>query len=86
MRADFETQIHEKARHIRQIHDVTEVLFTQPYSRIEFYVKAGIGTRKTVSSYLKTLEELGLIKTYRIMQHTLYINEDLLNLLSKHEI
>ena len=86
LRKEFERSIRAKATHIRQIHDLTEILFAQPYSRIEFFVNAGIGSRKTISSYLKALEELGVVVPYRILQHTVYINSPLLKLLSNWQI
>jgi Fic family protein len=86
LRKEFNQAIKSRAPHIKQIHEVTEILFTQPYSRIEFFVEAGIGSRITVSKYLKVLEELRLISSHRISQHTLYINQPLLQLLSKHKI
>jgi Fic family protein len=86
MRIEFERAIKSRAPHIKQIHDVTGILFTQPYSRIEHFVNAGIGSRKTISSYLKLLEELDLVIPHRIQQHTIYINQPLLKLLSGHII
>jgi len=55
MRREFDQTIKTNAPHIKQVHEVTEILFTQPYSRIEFFVQAGIGNRVTVSKYLKIL-------------------------------
>ena len=86
MRREFDRAIKSHAPHIKQIHEVTEILFPQPYSRIEFFVDAGIGSRLTVSKYLKVLEELQLVSPHRISQHTLYINRPLLQLLSTHQI
>jgi Fic family protein len=86
LRKEFDHAIKSHAPHMKQIHEVTEILFTQPYSRIEFFVDAGIGSRMTVSKYLKVLEELQLISPHRISQNTLYINQPLLQLLSNHKI
>jgi Fic family protein len=86
MRKGFDRVIKSRAPHIKQIHEVTEILFTQPYSRIEFFVDRKIGSRKTISSYLKILEELELVESHRISQHTVFINQPLLKLLSDHRI
>lgn len=86
MRTEFDRTIRSHAPHIKQIHEVTEILFTQPYSRIEFFVDKKIGSRKTISSYLKVLEELNLVLPHRISQHTIFINRPLLKLLSEHRI
>jgi Fic family protein len=45
LRKEFDHAIKSRAPHIKQIHEVTEILFMQPYSRIEFFVEAGIGSR-----------------------------------------
>ena len=86
LRREFEDAIRSSVKHIKQVHEITEILFTQPYSRIEFFVRAGIGSRQTISSYLKILEKLDLIASKRIAQFTIYINTPLLKLLSDRKI
>jgi len=41
--------------------DLIEVVFIHPYSKVQFVVDAGIVQRQTAASYLKQLEELGVL-------------------------
>jgi Fic family protein len=63
--------------------DLIEVLFAQPYCRISSITSAKIVARQTASIYLQKIEELGLIKGYKIGKETIYLNIGLLNILKK---
>jgi Fic family protein len=58
-----------------------ELLFIQPYTKIDFLVKAGIGERRTASKYLKQLEGIGILRSFQMWKETIYVNERLYELL-----
>jgi Fic family protein len=61
--------------------ELIELLFVQPYTKIEFLVQHGIAERRTVSKYLKQLEEIGILASKKIWRETIYINVELYELL-----
>ena len=58
--------------------DLVELLFTQPYCKIQFLVEAGIAKRQTASVYLQTLERLGLLTSQKAGRDVYYINHHLM--------
>lgn len=63
--------------------ELVELLFEQPYSKIDFVV-ARLGVeRKAASRYLKELEGIGVLEPQKIGRETLYINKALIEIL-KH--
>ncbi|EKN3327598.1 Fic family protein [Yersinia enterocolitica] len=58
--------------------ELVNVLFMQPYCRIENLVDAGIAQRQTASQYLKQLVETGVLEEVRAGRSKLYINTRLL--------
>jgi len=64
--------------------ELIELLFEQPYSKIDFVVKRLNIERKAASRYLKRLEEIGLLKSEKIGRETIYINEELIEILKKY--
>jgi Fic family protein len=63
--------------------ELVELLFEQPYSKIEFVVDKLSVERKAASRYLKELENIGILESQRIGRETLYINQELIEIL-KH--
>jgi Fic family protein len=63
-------------------HELVEVIFSQPYTRISFLEEKGLAKRQTASSYLKRLEELGLMVSVKVWRETLYLNPKLMELLA----
>lgn len=64
--------------------ELVELLFEQPYSKIEYVVdKLGV-ERKAASRYLKKMEEIGILKSQKIGREYIYINEKLIEILKKH--
>ncbi len=61
--------------------ELIELLFVQPYTKIEFLVENGIAERRTSSKYLKQLEEIGVLESFKAWKQTIYINKELYNLL-----
>lgn len=63
--------------------DLIEVIFRQPYTKIQFVVEAGIAKRQAASSYLQTLAGLGLLRPIKHGREMYYINDALFEELVK---
>ena len=63
--------------------ELMELLFRQPYIKLQFLVDAGLAERKTAARYLKELENIGILKSSKIGTTVLYLNTGLFELLSK---
>ena len=63
--------------------ELVELLFEQPYSKIEFVVNKLKVERKAASRYLKSLEDIGVLKSEKIGREILYLNTELIEIL-KH--
>lgn len=63
--------------------DLIEILFEQPYCKIEIITSKLRVERKAASRYLKALEEIGVLKSQIIWKETLYVNTDLFNIFKK---
>jgi Fic family protein len=61
--------------------ELVEIIFENPYSKIDFLVKKMDINRKTASKYLKELEENGFLSHLQIGNEIIYINNDLMKLL-----
>jgi Fic family protein len=61
--------------------ELIELLFTQPYSKVEFVVNAEIAKRQTAAEYLKAIENTGLLKSKKVGKEVLYLNQPLYELL-----
>ena len=61
--------------------ELTEVIFTNPYCRINDLVEARIAKRQSASIYLKTLAKLGFLQEIKAGRERLYINLSMLALL-----
>ena len=63
--------------------ELIELLFEQPYSKIDYVVeKIGV-ERKAASRYLKELEGIGVLKSTQIGRQVVYVNEDLIEILRR---
>ena len=63
--------------------ELVELLFEQPYSKIEFVVKHLKVERKAASRYLKELEKIGVLESQKVGREVLYINKNLIEILKK---
>jgi len=63
--------------------DLIEILFSHPYTKIEFLVESLNITRKTASKYLKELENIGFVEVSTKWKSKFYINIKLFELLKK---
>lgn len=63
--------------------ELVELLFEQPYSKIEYVVDKLNVERKAASRYLKELENIGLLESQKIGRETIYLNKKLIEILKK---
>ncbi len=63
--------------------ELIELLFEQPYTKIQHLVNCGIAKRQTASVYLQKLESIGILKSQKVGKEVLYLNTKLFNLLTK---
>ena len=63
--------------------DLIEILFTHPYTKIEFLVDGLSITRKTASKYLQELSDIGEVKSVKIGRSKFFVNTKLFALLQK---
>jgi len=61
--------------------ELVELLFEQPYCKIEFIVDRLGVERKAASRYLKELENIGMLTSYKAGRENLYINHALMDIL-----
>lgn len=63
--------------------ELVELLFEQPYSKIEFVVNKLQVERKAASRYLRELENIGILKSQKVGRETIYVNNELIEILKK---
>ncbi len=63
--------------------ELIELLFEQPYTKIQHIVDKGLAKRQTASVYLQYLEAAGILKGQKVGKELLYLNTELLKLLSQ---
>ena len=63
--------------------DLLEVLFEQPYCRIQSLVNRGIAKRVTASTYLQKLQDAGLLEAKKFSHYVVYLNPVLMDVLRK---
>jgi len=73
--------LHEKLPQMRK--EVVEKIFEQPYISPKKLLDQNIKSINTAKKYLGQLEELGIMVSAKIGKETVYLNLDLLNLLSE---
>jgi Fic family protein len=63
--------------------ELIEVIFSQPYCKINHLVDKDIVARQAGGRYLAQLEEIGVLKSKKVGRDVLYINKKLYDLLKK---
>ncbi len=63
--------------------DFIEVVYSNPYCRIQFIEEARIAKRQTASAYLQKLAVMGILEPLKVGREIYYINHELLRLLSE---
>ncbi len=61
--------------------ELVEILFRQPYTKVQFLVEEGIAERQTAAEYLRELEKIGILRSEKIGRANLYLNIRLYDLL-----
>lgn len=61
--------------------DLVELVFVQPYCKIQYVVDAGIAKRQTAAGYLQQMEKIGVVESRKIGRERIYINPALLKIL-----
>lgn len=62
--------------------ELVDVLFSQPYCRIQNVVEAGVARRETAARYLRELVDIGLLQEQRVGKEKLFLHPAYLRLLS----
>ncbi|HEX6899982.1 MAG TPA: Fic family protein [Thermoanaerobaculia bacterium] len=62
--------------------ELVELIFRQPYSKIQFLVEVGIAKRQTASVYLQELERIGILTSERRGREIVYKHPALVEVLS----
>jgi len=75
-------QVKEKCPRIYS-KELVEIIFENPYSKIEYLVNKLSMNRKTASKYLRELEEAAFLTHIQMGKEILYINTDLMDILKK---
>ena len=65
--------------------ELIDLIFTQPYCRIENVTASGLANRKTASLHLKQLIAIGVLKEEKVWREKVFINRKYLDLLSSDE-
>ncbi|MPR35948.1 Fic family protein [Salmonirosea aquatica] len=63
--------------------ELVELLFEQPYAKIEFVIEHLNVERKAASRYLRELERIGVLDAQKVGRETLYINKALVEILKR---
>jgi Fic family protein len=63
--------------------ELIEVLFEQPYSRIQSLVEHKIAKRQTAAMYLDQLAKIGILKKSKAGKEVLFLNRKLFDVFSK---
>ena len=66
-------------------HELIDLIFVQPYCRIQNVVRAGIAKRQTASEYLKQLAAIGVLKEIEAGREKLFLHPKFLTLLQSDE-
>lgn len=65
--------------------ELVDVLFSQPYCRIQNVVDAGIAKRETAARYLRELVDIGVLQEQRMGKEKLFLHPAYLRLLSNND-
>lgn len=56
--------------------ELVDVLFVQPYCRIQNLVQAGVAKRETASVYLRKLVEIGMLSEIKVGRDKLFLHSN----------
>jgi len=80
-----QTRVHAKEKLPGRVYskELLELLFKQPYTKVQFLVDEGIAKRQAAADYLRECEKIGILKIRKLGKERLYLNSELYKLLSK---
>jgi Fic family protein len=84
LQQDTEEYVRVAARGVYS-REIVELIFVQPYCRIQNVVDAGIAKRETASSYLKRLAKAGVLHERKVGREKLFINPRLMRVLTRDD-
>lgn len=61
--------------------ELADLIFTQPYCRIQYVIEEGLAKRQTASLYLQQLVEIGVLNELKMGREKLFVHPKFLNLL-----
>jgi len=64
-------------------HELVQVIFEQPYCRIQYLVDSGVAKRQTASVYLKQLADIGVLEERQAGREKLFVNPRLMYLMTE---
>ena len=64
-------------------HELVQVIFEQPYCRIQYLVDCGVAKRQTASVYLKQLADIGVLKERQAGREKIFVNPRLMYLMTE---
>ncbi|MCK4975154.1 MAG: Fic family protein, partial [Sulfurimonas sp.] len=82
---DIEQSLKDKLPKIYSI-DLLELIFKHPYTKISFLVDELGVTRKTATSYLRAIEDIGILESMKVGRDVYFVNKGLFNLLQNREV
>ena len=65
--------------------ELVDLLFVQPYCRIQNVVESGVAKRQTASIYLKQLADLGMLREVKIGREKLFLHPNFVRLLTSDD-
>jgi len=65
--------------------ELVDLLFVQPYCRIQNVVESGVAKRQTASTYLKQLADLGMLREVKIGREKLFLHPNFVRLLTSDD-
>ena len=63
--------------------ELMDLLFELPYCRTQTLIDKGFGKRQTASHYLNSLENIGVLQSIKVGKEKVYLNSELIKILSK---
>lgn len=66
-------------------HEFVDLLFVQPYCRIQNVVASGVAKRQTASVYLKQLAEIGMLRELQAGREKLFVHPNFVRLLTSEQ-
>lgn len=64
-------------------HELVQVIFEQPYCRIQYLVDCEVAKRQTASVYLKQLVDIGVLEERQVGREKLFVNPRLMHLMTE---